>query len=258
MLCAMLGLRAAGTSHSFPAEQPSRARSLTKSNLVARVRLKQRSGSPPHWGCASTLISLTHVDGPIVSRANRTPFTRSWGSLRSGVCDSPGTGPGWTSLISTTNSLAVRTSLCGTWTLARCCTLRIERASPTSRKMAGSFNSKRAYLGASLAERLGLRRWECETHMIAALWSAEILHSLRMQPQSFRALCPDTPEAFTDWWMGRPPPRGRTASLIILDPLASPRQRRWIGLDQAINGAKPRHRGYADAAAKLAATRGSA
>ena len=40
------------------------------------------------------------------------------------------------------------------------------------------------------------------------------------------------------------------------DPLANARKRRWIGLEAAISGARPRYRGYWDAAAKIAAEGG--
>ena len=122
--------------------------------------------------------------------------------------------------------------------------------------MAGSFNAKCAYLGAALAERLGLRRWESETHVIAALWSSEVLHAIRLRPESFGSLCPHSAEEFNAWWMGRPPTWDKTSTLIVIDPLAKIRQRRWISLDEAISGARARHRGYADVAAKILATLG--
>src|SRR5438067_6824 len=80
-------------------------------------------------------------------------------------------------------------------------------------EMAGAFNSKRAYLAKELRERLGVTRWASETHVMAALWSAEVLHSLRLRTESFRSLCPDGPEAFEQWWSGDPPTRGATSTL---------------------------------------------
>jgi hypothetical protein len=77
-----------------------------------------------------------------------------------------------------------------------------------------------------------------------------VLHAIRRRPESFRSLCPDPPDAFTGWWTGRPPLRGLYSTLIVVDPLATGRQRQFIGLDQALS-ARPRHLGYADAAAKL-------
>lgn len=124
---------------------------------------------------------------------------------------------------------------------------------PDFQEMAGGYNAKRAYLGAALRERLGRGRWHTETHVIAALWSAEVLHALRLRRESFRALCPDPPAAFAAWWEGRPLPAGRTSSLVVIDPLARGRQRPFIGLDEVLAGARPRHRDYAEVAAALAA-----
>jgi hypothetical protein len=41
--------------------------------------------------------------------------------------------------------------------------------------------------------------------------------------------------------------------LIVLDPLASDRQRKFISLDTALGAVGARHRGYADVASKLMA-----
>ena len=121
---------------------------------------------------------------------------------------------------------------------------------PDLQESAGAFNAKRAYLGAALAARLGERRWESETHVIAALWSAEVLHVLRRRPETFRALGPDPTPAFGAWWAGMPPAAGTSTLLVFLDPAATRRQRAWVGLDDALK-AKPRHRGYAEVAATL-------
>lgn len=138
------------------------------------------------------------------------------------------------------------------WDLDRAALLHIENRTrfPDVQETAGSFNAKRAYLGASLADRLGIRRWSSETHVIAALWSAEVLHVLRLREQSFRAICPDPADAFADWWLGTPPVTGAVSAFVVLDPLAAGRQRPFIGLDAAIL-ARPRHRGYADVARLL-------
>jgi hypothetical protein len=117
--------------------------------------------------------------------------------------------------------------------------------------MAGSFNAKRAYLGRALAARLGFGRWESETHVLAALWSSEVLHAIRLRPDSFRSLCPDPVEVFGDWWMGRPLPFGAASTLVVIDPLAERRKRRWIGLDEVLGRARARYRGYADFASRL-------
>lgn len=121
---------------------------------------------------------------------------------------------------------------------------------PDIQESAGAFNAKRAYLGSALADRLGIRRWASETHVIVALWSTEILHAIRLRPETFRSLCPDQPTGFAQWWSGHPPRTGSSSELVILDPLASGKQRVWIGLDEAVR-ARPRHSGYGDVAGKL-------
>lgn len=118
---------------------------------------------------------------------------------------------------------------------------------PNIQETAGSFSSKRAYLGRVLAERLAVKRWASETHVIVALWSSEVLHALRLRTPSFRALCPDSAQAFASWWSGAPPTAGRASTLVILDPLAAGRERRFIDLDSALT-ARPRYTGYAHAA----------
>ncbi|HET7182749.1 MAG TPA: helix-turn-helix transcriptional regulator [Candidatus Limnocylindrales bacterium] len=138
------------------------------------------------------------------------------------------------------------------WDLDRRALLHIENRTrfPDFQEMAGAYNAKRAYLAAAIGLRVGVRDWASETHGIAALWSAEVLHALRLRTESFRALCPDDATAVDGWWSGTPPARGRTSTLIVLDPLASGRLRRYTDLDHALV-ARPRHRGYADLAALL-------
>ena len=121
---------------------------------------------------------------------------------------------------------------------------------PDFQEMAGAFNAKREYLANSLASRAGVTAWRSQTHVIAALWSSEVLHALRLRTASFRALCPDPAQAFEAWWEGTPPTVGVRKLLIVLDPTAAGRQRTWISLDEALT-ARPRHRGYSDAAATL-------
>ena len=117
---------------------------------------------------------------------------------------------------------------------------------------AGSFNAKRAYLADDLVRRLGLGRGERDlhsiTHVVVALWSAEVLHVLRLCAASLRAVAPDGTEAFDSWWNGTRPPAGTSTTLVVFDPLPGIRQsrRRWIGLDEALR-AEPRYRDYAAA-----------
>ena len=68
------------------------------------------------------------------------------------------------------------------WDVERRALLHIENRTrfPDFQETAGSFNAKRAYLGAAFANRLALGRWESETHVVVALWSAEVLHALRL------------------------------------------------------------------------------
>jgi hypothetical protein len=123
---------------------------------------------------------------------------------------------------------------------------------PNIQESAGSFNGKKAYLGAALARRLGIARWVSETHVLVGLWSSEVLHALRLRTATFRALCPDSSDAFRQWWDGEPPRTGMASTLIVLDPTAGGRKRPFIDLDAALT-ARPRYAGYADAAARTLA-----
>jgi transcriptional regulator with XRE-family HTH domain len=118
---------------------------------------------------------------------------------------------------------------------------------PDFQDMAGAYNAKRAYLPRALADRLGIGGWRSETHVIVGLWSSEVLHLLRLRTHSFRSLCPDPASAFDAWWRGRPPTTGRVSTLVVLDPLATGRQRAFVSLDAALV-VRPRYRGYPDAA----------
>jgi len=139
------------------------------------------------------------------------------------------------------------------WSLSARALLHIENRTrfPDLQEAAGSFNAKRAYLGQVLAQRLGIRAWQSEAHVMVALWSSEILHTLRLRSESCRVLCPADGSAFGAWWTGHPPPQSqRTAELVVLDPLARGRQRTYISLSEALT-AKPRYSGYAETAVLL-------
>ena len=140
------------------------------------------------------------------------------------------------------------------WDLDARALLHIENRTrfPDLQEAAGAFNAKKAYLGDALAERNGIPGWRSETHVIVALWSSEVLHVLRQRRETFRALCPDDATTFTQWWSGSPPGPGKTSSLVVLDPLATGRQRAYISLEDALT-ARPRHAGYVDVATRLAA-----
>ena len=140
------------------------------------------------------------------------------------------------------------------WDAPRRALLHLENRTrfPDLQETAGLYNAKRAYLGTAIATRLGVRSWASETHVIVAVWSSEVLHAIRLRVESFRSLCPDPSTAFNSWWAGEPPSIGTTSSLVVLDPLAEGRERRYVDLDAALN-VRPRHRGYAEIAARLGA-----
>ena len=122
---------------------------------------------------------------------------------------------------------------------------------PNLQEAAGSWNAKRSYLADEMRTRANVRRWRSVTHVMACLWSAEVMHALRLRTSTFRALCPDPVHAFESWWSGDlPVGRGSHSALVVLDPLATGRRRQFIDLELALTS-KPRHRGYADVAAKL-------
>ena len=139
------------------------------------------------------------------------------------------------------------------WDLERRSLLHVENRTrfPDVQEAAGSWNAKRTYLPAILAQRLGIARgWRSVTHVMVALWSAEVLHVIRLRTATFRALCADPAQPFTDWWAGNPPAAGVSSSLVVLDPLAAGRQAAFADLDGALR-ARPRHRDYAEAAQRL-------
>ncbi len=125
---------------------------------------------------------------------------------------------------------------------------------PNLQEAAGSYNAKRRYLAAALAERLdpGPRGWRSVTHVMACLWSSEVLHAIRLRQASFAALCPDPPDALRAWLRGEPPEPGVSSSLVALDPLVPfGSRRRTIAVVGETQRLDPRHRGYADAAEAL-------
>jgi len=122
---------------------------------------------------------------------------------------------------------------------------------PNVQDTVGTFNAKRAYLADALAARLGIGSFLSVTHVVVLLWSSEILHTLRLRPETFRALAPDGAAPFEEWWSGAPPAGLRTG-LVVFDPVPGGRgdRRRWIDLEQALT-VRPRYRGYADAVRAL-------
>ena len=120
---------------------------------------------------------------------------------------------------------------------------------PDLQAFAGGYNAKRAYLAADLAGRLGIRGgFRSVTHVVAALWSSEVLHVVRLRQASFTALCPDPVDAFAAWWDGLEPIEGQSSAFVLFDPLPGRRRsrRRWVGLED-VPRVEPRYRGYAHA-----------
>lgn len=137
------------------------------------------------------------------------------------------------------------------WSVERSAFLHIENRTrfPNLQESIGSYNAKRAYLAAAVADRVRLRRgFATVTHVMCGLWSAEVGHVLRLRTATFRAACPDADDAFEAWWRGEPPPAGVTSAFVLFDPHDRPRRRRCVGLDRALM-ADARYRGYGDAAA---------
>lgn len=125
---------------------------------------------------------------------------------------------------------------------------------PNLQDAAGSYNAKRSYLAPSIAQRLDLgpAGWRSVTHVMACLWSSEVIHVLRLRRATFDALCPDPADAFRDWLAGERPPPGVTSTLVLLDPTVAPdaRRRTIVELAEAAR-VEPRFRGYSDAAQVL-------
>jgi transcriptional regulator with XRE-family HTH domain len=140
------------------------------------------------------------------------------------------------------------------WVLEQSALLHLENRTqlPDVQDATGRFNTKRRYLGEALWRGLGFDgRPRSETHVMVALWSSEILRVLRQRPATFRSTFPDPPDAFFDWLSGRIPTHGRTTSFVLLDPFATGRQRQFLELDAAIDSARSRVHGYAEAAELL-------
>lgn len=142
------------------------------------------------------------------------------------------------------------------WDVERRAILHIENrtAFPNVQEALGSYAAKRSYLADVLAERLSVPRgrWASVSHCIVALWSAEVMHTVRLRPESFRSACPDPETDFLGWWSGqRPANHGVSSTFVLVDPVPDVSDTRRFGsLDDALR-ARPRYRDYADAAARL-------
>lgn len=142
------------------------------------------------------------------------------------------------------------------WDLQARALLHIENRTrfPDVQDALGSYAAKRSYLADVLAERLGVAggRWHAVTHVIGALWSAEVLHVIRMRAETFRAACPDPATDFHGWWAGTPATtRGGTSSLVLIDPSSDIQDERRFATLEDLGRVRPRYRGYVDAVAQL-------
>jgi transcriptional regulator with XRE-family HTH domain len=140
------------------------------------------------------------------------------------------------------------------WTIDPPALLHIENRTrfPDLQQAAGAYNAKRQYLARTVAEQVGIDRFASETHVMAGLWSAEVIHSVRLRAATFRALCPDGDDGLVAWLRGTPPQHGRSSSFVLLDPFAMGRQARTADLKRVVAGVKPRLHGYRDAARRAA------
>lgn len=122
---------------------------------------------------------------------------------------------------------------------------------PNLQEAAGAYNAKRRYLAAAIGDRAGIgpRGWRSVTHVMACLWSSEVLHAIRLRRATFAALCPDPPDDFLAWLRGERPRAGASSTLVVLDP-AVPfgSRRRTVAAANEPPILEPRYRGYADAA----------
>ena len=140
------------------------------------------------------------------------------------------------------------------WDDSRRAMLHVENKSqlPDVQDGLGRFHGTQRYLSTALGARLVPGgRPASETHVLAVLWSSEVLRVIRRQPATFRATFPDPIEAFRRWCEGDPPGTGFHSTIVLIDPFATDRQRLMVGLDEALDGVRPRVAGYAEAAARL-------
>lgn len=142
------------------------------------------------------------------------------------------------------------------WDVARRALLHIENrtAFPNVQEALGSYGAKRAYLAGVLAERFLAqeRGWASVTHCVVALWSAEVLHAVRLRTETFRSACPDDAASLLGWWSGNPPATGSvTSTFVVLDPAPEPSRRGMFGTLHDALRVKPRYRDDADAAERL-------
>jgi hypothetical protein len=144
------------------------------------------------------------------------------------------------------------------WDLASRSLLHVENRTrfPNLQDAIGSYNAKRRYLPAVMADRLGMRGgFRSVTNVMAGLWSSEVIHVARLRAATFAAICPDDEAALNAWWSGTAPAAGApTSAFVLFDPgtLATPRRSTFVGLERVLRSSvRPRYRGYADAVEAL-------
>jgi transcriptional regulator with XRE-family HTH domain len=143
------------------------------------------------------------------------------------------------------------------WDLDRRALLHVENRTrfPNVQEAIGSYNAKRRYLPAVMAERLGIRHgFSSVTNVMAGLGSNEVIHVVRIRSATFRAVCPDDTSAVDGWWSGSPFDRGGSTSAFVL---VDPADGAIIGLESAVlPTTRPRYRGYAATVEALATNAG--
>lgn len=180
-----------------------------------------------------------------------------WGSTRSAPSRRMASGSVSTSPGSTIGSRVGPTWSAGTPGFGRCSTSRTGRCSRMSRTAPDVTTARRRSWLLRIWERLGMSGPPVTvTHVMVALWSTEVIEVLRRNPATFAAICPDPPDAFLGWWAGKPPRRGVSSSLVLLDPFASGSQSRFATLRKVLGGVPSRISGYAAAAEMVRAGSG--
>jgi hypothetical protein len=136
------------------------------------------------------------------------------------------------------------------WDVATRQLLHIENRTqfPDVQDAVGRFRSAQRFLAGSVADRVGISHPRSETHVMVALWSAEVLRVIRRSPSTFRAVDTGGRVSFDAWLAGEQAPDGRHMTLVLFDPFATGRRRRFASLDDALDGVRSRVATYAQAA----------
>ena len=83
----------------------------------------------------------------------------------------------------------------------------------------------------------GPRGWRSVTHVMACLWSSEVLHSVRLRRATFEALCPDPVESLEAWLAGDRARRRRDAARSHSS--IRPRRSGRVAGDRRYRGGRP-------------------